>query len=280
MTFISEINLQAPRIKSKQSSLFNAMPLLVVLTMIAAVVYFYFSSDFPLAGAILACAILGFFAHFLCFNVKKTLAPTNWILAMDRGRLLIKFRSYLNPHFPETDPQIIQLARSEVESARMTKQTLRKPDLRGRQTTSRHIFLDLALPKADLAPLKELLRTERSITPPTVGKFFKSRSKANHYPVSVVDDRIIRIEWRSPSDHVTPGIKKAIDFLRNERIRIDPPQNETVDLTQSSADQSKAEDQILYLAERGDLIAATRLARRNLGLSLPEARRFVKELTQ
>ena len=91
---------------------------------------------------------------------------------------------------------------------------------------------------------------------------------------------MLRIEWRSPSDIVTPGIKKALVKLKEEGIRIETLQKEVIDLTCDRTNPKRMEDNILHLAERGNLLAATKLARQAYGLSLTEAKVFVEDLIQ
>jgi ribosomal protein L7/L12 len=56
---------------------------------------------------------------------------------------------------------------------------------------------------------------------------------------------------------------------------------EVIDLTEDGAAiQKSTEDKILHLAERGNLMAATKLARRIYKLSLTEAKQFVEELLE
>ncbi len=68
--------------------------------------------------------------------------------------------------------------------------------------------------------------------------------------------------------------------MREQGIRIEPIEKEVIDLARNEADQKQMEDNILHLAERGNLPAATKLARRTYGFSLAKAKEFVEELIQ
>lgn len=234
----------------------------------------------PLWGAILGGGFL-FLISLLFFSIfKKSLATTNWIMAVGPNEVLIKFRSYLNAHFPKTDPQVVQLLPSELQWARITKQRITAPGSDNGNVTSFHTFVDLSVRAGDLSPLQDRLKYERTVQIET-GTKVKTRSRARHYPVSVVDSQLIRIEWRSPHDVVVPGAKKALAALSRCGIAVDSLHREVIDLTEDRSETKKStEDKILHLAERGNLMAATKLARRAYKLSLTDAKQFVEELQE
>jgi len=277
---LKEINTTALYAQFKQSPLAQLIAAMLFVGLIMGTVCWHYFGDFPLGGVIFSGGFFGLFAWISFSSFKKSLAPTNWILSVGPDRILVKFRSYLNSHFPQTDPQVVQFHPSEIQSARITKQRITAPGSRNRRVTSFHTFLDLNISEQDLTPLKEQLKYERSLKMPLTGKFVKSSGKSRHYPVSVVDNRTIRIEWRSPWDIVIPSIKKAINKLRRQGISIEALQKEVIDLTRDRADQKRMEDNILHLAERGNLLAATKLARRTYGFGLTEAKDFVEDLLE
>ena len=239
----------------------------------------YWFGELPLARALLSGGSILVVSLLFFANFRKALSPANWILAVGPGRVLVKFRSYLNARFPAADPQVVLLDPSEIAFGRMTKQRIKAPGRRGRNETSFHTFLDLRVHSVDLTPLKERIKYERILKPQAMGRH--TSAKAQHYPVSVAGADTIRIEWRSPRDIVTPGIRKALGALKGQGIAVEPPSREVIDLTeQGRRGLEKAEDKILYLAERGNLMAATRLARRAYGLGLTEARQFVEDLAE
>jgi hypothetical protein len=210
---------------------------------------------------------------------KKSLLPTNWLLAIGPDEIFIKFRSYQNVDFPGDDPQAVSLKLSEIASVNITKQTIISPGSRNSSTTSFHTFLDINVISSDLNSLKEQLKYERNISSEKKTGFITIRSKVRHYPISVVDHDTIRIEWRSPTDIILPRIKKAILAFQRQKIKIDPNKKEKIDTTSRGRnDKNKAEDDILHLAERGNIMAATKLARRTYNLTLAEAKQFVEEM--
>lgn len=219
----------------------------------------------------------------ICFGAfAKTLAPNNWLVVICPDRMLIKFRSYLNSHFPEDDPEVISLSFSDLEAAQITKQKIVCEGSRGDgPITEYHTYLDLFVRYLDLQPVKEKLKYERNVKVTKDRIICKTSTKAVHYPVSVVEDRIIRIQWRCPSSHVAPGIRRVIDALARQRVNIRPRDKQVKDYTKAGEAAGKdSEARILELAEKGKIIAATRLAGRVFNCNTTEARQFVESLLQ
>lgn len=277
---LTEISTTALCARFKQSPFSQLIATMLFVGFIIGAVCWHYVGDFPLGGVIFCGGIFGLFAWISLSSFKKSLAPTNWLLSVNPDQIQVKFRSYLNSHFPREDPQVVQFHPSEIESARITKQRITSPGSGSGHVTSFHTFLDLSIAEQNLIPLREQIRYERNLKLPPTGKFIKSSGKSQHYPVSVVENRVVRIEWRSPYDIVTPGVKKALVKLREQGIKIEALKKEVIDLTRDRADQNCMEDNILHLAERGNLLAATKLARRTLGMSLTEAKVFVEDLIQ
>ena len=216
-----------------------------------------------------------FFAIIIFNSFRKSLAKTNWVLAIGLSSVYVKFRSYLNCDLPENDKQIASFPCSEIASINITKQRIISYGSGNSTRTSFHTFLDINFARTDLTPLKMQIKEERQ-------KRIKTKHgslKRNHYPVSVVDQDTLRIEWRSPTDIVVPGIKKVISEFQKYNVEIGPIVKEVIDTTgQNKQEKSKAEDNILKLAERGNIIAATKLTRKTYKMNLKDARDFVESL--
>jgi hypothetical protein len=263
----------------RHSPLADLITLLVFFSLVAGAICWYWFGDLPLYAVILFGGFMLIMGRMAFFNFRKSLAPTNWLLAIGPDRILIKFRSFLNSHFPSADPQVVSLDPSEIASARITTQWIKAPGLHSRRQTSFHTFLDLHVPSVDLAPLKERVKYERTLKAQKIGKHVSL--KVRHYPVSVMGEDTIRIEWPSPLIYFAPGIKKALAALDRQGIRLESPKKEKIDLTRKGrSDLKSAEDKILYLAERGNFPAAVKLARRTYRLSLTEAKQFVEGLME
>jgi len=238
--------------------------------------------DLPFFAFVFSGFFLALFSIFFFRCFAKTLAPTNWLLAIGPDRVLIKFRSYLNPHLPADDPQVVSLSFSEIEAAHITKEKIRYYRSQGNsRTTEYQTHFDLHIKTESLQPLQERLKYERSVKTYKESSVCRSSTKARHYPVSVPEDKIIRIQWRSPGTHVVPGVKKTIDILARNHVAIEPVQRQDRDFTAKAIEGgAKAEDKILELAERGKILAATRLAKRVYDYDNTEARKFVDSLLE
>ncbi len=64
----------------------------------------------------LGVATLALLSKFMLSAFIAAMKPTNWTVCLDGSRLLIKYRSYLNHHFNDDDPAIIQLDIDEIVS--------------------------------------------------------------------------------------------------------------------------------------------------------------------
>ena len=269
---LKEINITPLDIRFKQSSFTIAIGLMLVTGLMSGVVFWHYRKGLPLSMAIITCGILTLFLLVLIMQLKKSLTQDNWILLIKPNQILVKFRSYCNSHYPQEDPQVVSFQPREIEYARITKQKMISYGKRNSKTLSFHSFLDLCIMRQDLSPLKQQITYEHNVKMQSVN--------SAHYPVSIAGEHIVRLEWRSHHDYVTPGLKKALAALSAEGIKIESLHKETIDLTITPTDKNVMETKILRLAERGEKIAAIRLTRKVYGLSLSEAKNFVQELTQ
>jgi len=222
----------------------------------------------------------GFLALFslICFrHFTRTLAPANWVAAIGPDRILIKFRSYLNADLPAEDQQVISLWFSEIEAGRITKQRLKYyRSQRDGAATEYHTYFDFIVRDSSLQPLKDRLKYEHTAMVTRDRIICKVSSKAQHYPVSVPDERTIRILWRSPASHVVPSVRKLADLLARQRVTIRAAERQVCDYTKSAS--SDPESKILELVEKGKKIAAVRLAEKLYGYNTTEAKQFIEGL--
>jgi hypothetical protein len=136
------------------------------------------------------------------------------------------------------------------------------------------LFLDVRLkPGVDLCELQERLRRERQLR--------SGRTAWRHYPVSVLDDRTIRIEWRSKRTRIVPGIDQALQLLGGA-AREEKGPREYVELGGAghALESTEAMHQVRMLAEQGRIVEATLLAKRAFGWSTAEARQRIERLAE
>ncbi len=133
-------------------------------------------------------------------------------------------------------------------------------------------YLDLeVVASAEFAELTALLERERALR--------ANGSAFRHYPVSVVGERVIRIEWRTPRLSVVPPVREAVELLEH-RAPVQQEARGRVELggVGRSLDPEVAHRQVRELAEQGHLMEATLLARRAFGWSTTEARTYIEGL--
>jgi hypothetical protein len=169
---------------------------------------------------------------------------------------------------------VLEIVLADVEAVRATQSELRGQDSARETLRERLLFLDVQLkPGADLSELQERLRRERQLR--------SGRTAWRHYPVSVLDDRTIRIEWRSKRTRIVPGIDRALQLLGGAAHQAHGPR-EYVELGGGgrALESTQAMHQVRMLAEQGRIVEATLLAKRAFGWSTAEARERIEQLAE
>jgi hypothetical protein len=169
---------------------------------------------------------------------------------------------------------VLEIPLADVEAVQATQSELRGQDSARETLRERLLFLDVQLkPGADLSELQARLRRERQL---------RSGGAAwRHYPVSVLDDRTIRLEWRSKRARIVPGIDRALQQLGGPARQAHGPR-EYVELGGAGrkVESTEAMHQVRALAEQGRIVEATLLAKRAFGWSTAEARQRIEELAE
>ncbi|MBC7785009.1 MAG: hypothetical protein H7144_14315 [Burkholderiales bacterium] len=204
------------------------------------------SSDWmPWLWAVLIIAT-GLLWRSIAFGMlRASWRHTNWLLRTNGDVVLIKYRSYSNWRFPEDEPQIISLPRSEIAFIRPAsewRKTRKLAHAGGNTISEKFSYLDIGL-RNPADGLQQALMQEMNHAP--VGKRFV-RTKMVDNPVQVIDPSTIRLTWRSATARIVPGLNGAVDQLGmlakvHPEVRVDevisrdglqtpgydPPQHET-----------------------------------------------------
>jgi hypothetical protein len=261
---------------------------------------FYYSRFRAVAGAMSFCAIaiglvvLGWVKNaWLAYYVAAVVAicllvfqrlvtarflSSNWLIRMTDHGLFVKFRSYLNHHFPNQDPTVLFLPHSEIRSARLVKERreLPDPDDGSRSTktikTRRLVELELA---GDARQLTEALAQERKrvFNNPTDGGGGKSRY--HHLPVRLASDTLLTIEWG-----VVPRAQEFLDALTRHTLVRSSHKSSKDFVNLETLSHAEQESRLRELAESGDLIGAVATARHLYSYDLTTAKAFVESLIQ
>ena len=221
---------------------------------------------------LLPTGLLVLFAIVAGSSARRAYGAQNWLMTANDERIRIKFRSYLNTTAPADVPCVVELRRGDIVGSRIVRSRLTGHNVSGEQTHDRTVFVDIALqPSLHTTLLAAALRTERER---------RVRDTLwRHYPLTMPDDRTLRVEWRGPHSRTKPDAEEALRTLALFGASL-PSQTEEVHLG-TTGGQPQSDDiagDIRALAERGRIIEATTLAARGFGMSTTEARRYVESL--
>jgi hypothetical protein len=225
-------------------------------------------------GYYLATVIL---LSFFIFRklVSACFRPSNWLVRLTDQGLFIKFRSYLNDHFPEQDVTVVFIAHGEIRSARFIRQKQAIPDRDdgGRPTT---IIKTQKLLEVELASetkeLSDALTREhaRALDGKNLGKI---SGRYHHLPVRLAAPDRLHIEW-----NVVPNAQTFLDALARHTL-VRPTQETKKDFVHLEVlSRAEQESRLLELVQSGDKIGAIAMARRLYNYDLTQAKDFVEGL--
>lgn len=224
-------------------------------------------------GYYLAAVIL---LSFFIFRkmISARFRPSNWLVRLTDQGLFIKFRSYLNDHFPAQGFTVVFIAHAEIRSARfiLQKQDVPDRDNGGPTTmtkTQKLVELELATETKELA---DALTRERAhaFGGKNLGKI---SARFHHLPVRLAAPDRLQIEW-----NVFPNAQTFLEAL--SRHTLIPPTTETSKdfVNLEGLTRAEQEARLLELAESGDKIGAIAMARRLYAYDLTTAKDFVEGL--
>lgn len=242
------------------------------LAVIAAVIFAYAVGGIPFVFVLIFVPFSLIFPLISSNMVVRSFQTTNWLLALGPDRLWIKYRSYLNSHFPPDDLQIIELRYDEIESVGLIRRKEIMPGSRNRTQVQYCRHLEFALCRPFGNELPEALLAERN-TKGSPGRRTSSRSL--DYPVQAKGENTIRMRVNG----IRPGCKTALREFEKNGINLAPEKREIEDYTELLEDKRQMEDQLIVLVEQGKTLAAVKLARRRYGMTLAEAKQFIDELS-
>lgn len=131
--------------------------------------------------------------------------PDNWLLRATPQGLFVHYRSHLSGNLPADRQTVAFLPRHEIEWIRANRWK-HGPNQQDLTVSERRDFLEVALHGADLSIFEKRLSKEHRLAK-------EAKSRHEHRPVELAGN-VIRIEWRSPRTFITPGLDKALEFLK------------------------------------------------------------------
>ena len=218
-------------------------------------------------------ACFGLFAWLTCRALKMARAPTNWVMRLAPNGIYLRYRSYLNGDFPG-EPVAAFIPSGAIAWTGPVIEKGSRIDSDGDRVAVTHRRLEIKLRDPGLDDLKQQIAHERKRRIPSR---FGSKGVFRHYPVRVVGDDVIQIDWRDAQTSTRPGLKAAAAILARRYPSREAEHRERPDA--DGLDRRGQENQIIALVEAGDIIQAVKLTKRLYGLSTTDARAFIDDLT-
>jgi hypothetical protein len=197
--------------------------------------------------------------------------PSNWLVRLSDQGMFLKFRSYLNHHFPAHDLTVVFIPYIEIRSVRLVQERSNIPyrdldrPLAERSYVQRRRLVELEL-TGDLAPLAQALAGEYTIRPSSVTLY-------KHYPVRMMSPPFVQVEWG-----VVPSPNVLVDALRRY-TNIASPIDVSHDYENlEGLSREEQEARLLSLVEAGKTLDAVYVARKLYSYDLTQARAFIEGL--
>jgi len=135
-------------------------------------------------GALFGCFVL-LGRRFLLARFRDS----NWLVRTDENGVYLKFRSYLNYHFPTDDLTVVFFPYREIRTAHRTRERRQSGMIESDSRSVQVVTLVEVELTCDVTALRTAVSEENSRPGPKEKRWYGStRSRANHCPL-VVDER-------------------------------------------------------------------------------------------
>lgn len=204
---------------------------------------------------------------WIASTARKVFLPSNWVLAIAHGRVLVHFRPYVNTRFPSSDPRVLEIGMDEIASVRITSILLTEVVQR-RVMVRTDRYVTFRLKNADLGAFRERLRYERG---------YRSRGLLTlcHHPVTIEGSDGVRVNWRGTTAALWPKADEAMRLLA-AHLPVEKTRLLAVDLTRPETVSEEAREYFLdALVQHGEDVRASVAAGLLYGVGGVEARRIL-----
>lgn len=274
-------------------SLAVAVPAFIALSDLAGLAPAELTFDF----ASLVDLMISLIAAFVCLGISLTcliggllflssasaaFKTTNWVLRADTTGLYVKLRSYSDTRLPATDRVVLHLPRDSIRRIRPVGETVRHIGRSGDgftaddDTLSGQTYLEIITFSDNLNDAADALRQERGRYGPTA--IPGVRTKAKGAAVSVRDQGVLRIDWKTRRTRLSPSLDEALMWLSSTYVTDSRRESEQAPIRSLASDER--EERLLALVEQGHMTDAVILARDLYGFNLTEAKSFLDDLQQ
>jgi hypothetical protein len=179
----------------------------------------------------------------------------------------LKYRSYMNGHFPPEDRQIVFVPFAAIADARLHRRKWTTPTSQNRSMTQRATFVELRLKDpAETERLEVELAAERSNKGPRQKTWYGSATPGRwgHHPMQI-NDGYVAVNWGAHPDARTFLAVLADKVATSDPARTDYHWRDNL----SPEMEARA---IRVLGRMGQTFPVINLLQRKLGLSLTDAK--------
>lgn len=221
--------------------------------------FWFVAAPLALAGLLLWLLVL----QALFNTLRCSLLPSNWILRVSSAGIGIQLRSYQNAHFRQDVPTVIWLETSEVARGRVVQESYWITSTTTRRIVSRN-WLELELQGVDLAPLEARLDEERRDPGPEMRVLgIRTHVRSGDVPVFVAGPNRLRVQLLRPA--MVEALREQVEITPTEKVRLE------------FGPGTELEPRVRELYMRGQQMIAADLVRRERGVTLVEAKKFVED---
>jgi hypothetical protein len=244
----------------------------------AALFWRYMDAHWVIWGGIAAITLL-LAPDFLFRCIPALWRKSNWLLAIQPDGLWVNMRVCCNDHLPEGQT-IVWFDLAEISAARAYVEGYTTPSMDAGPSTTRWktTHLQLELMHTDTQSLQEAISAERQRKPPkrAVLGFIHISSKISHYPITLPQPNVLRIQWRGSKDHVVPSLKYVLHetSLRKKAMVGAAKQFDNW----KTMDMVAFDELVRRLVTSGNIITASKLLTGRLGITITEAHRQVESI--
>lgn len=194
----------------RESRLGRALAALLVTTLVVAFAALAWKGILPGVLLWFSEPVLVLYGLVLWGSLLRATGESNWVLRVSDRGVYVKFRSYLHMGLPSNDRTVIFLEPCDLAAVTSHHVWLDVPDVNALgQESVNHLDFTLA-PHVRVEPLRQHLSGEHQ----AVHWAWLTRSAWRYFPVKLIGDNVLRIDWRSGSYRLKPGVRRAEAVIR------------------------------------------------------------------
>jgi hypothetical protein len=224
-------------------------------------------------------ALIGFLAGVAFLSsALAALRSSNWTFLATKSGIYLKLRNYGDFRLPADDRIIAFIPKREIRKLSFHHQKNRKiadNDTSDDTQLIKDETLIIKLYGNDLAKITDTLTAERLLYGPSFIKGVRTRAKGAS--ISVPDGSSnLQVDWKTRRTRLTPSLRQVEKVLEGlyQMNAVEGPDEAPI----RSLKRSEQENRLREMIRRGDMIDAATLARDLYGLTLTEAKSFLKNL--